>query len=59
MSRGNVFAQRFLTENSLRLILRSHEGPDARVDREDLASMENGYTLDHDTPAGKLFTVFR
>ena len=51
--------QRFLSENGLRLVLRSHEGPDAREGREDMQAMTQGYTLDHDTPAGKLMTVFR
>jgi hypothetical protein len=51
--------QRFLAENGLRLVLRSHEGPDAREGREDMQGMTQGYTLDHDTPAGKLMTVFR
>ena len=51
--------QRFLTENGLRLVLRSHEGPDARDGRDDMQPMSGGYTLDHDTPAGKLMTVFR
>lgn len=52
--------QRFLTENGLRLVLRSHEGPDAREGREDgMQPMGEGWTLDHDTPAGKLMTIFR
>lgn len=51
--------QRFLSENGLRLVLRSHEGPDAREGRDDMQPMTGGYTLDHDTPAGKLMTVFR
>lgn len=40
-------------------MLRSHEGPDARDGRDDMQPMSGGYTLDHDTPAGKLMTVFR
>ena len=51
--------QRFLTENGLRLVLRSHEGPDAREGRDDMLPMAQGWTLDHDTPAGQLMTVFR
>lgn len=46
-------------ENGLKLILRSHEGPDARFEREDMASMLEGWTLDHQVPAGKLMTIFR
>lgn len=50
--------QRFLEENGLRLVLRSHEGPDARYRRDDLPSMAAGFTIDHVTPAGRLMTVF-
>ncbi|KAL4428044.1 hypothetical protein ABPG75_002133 [Micractinium tetrahymenae] len=55
---GPDVTERFLLENGLRLVLRSHEGPDAREGRDDMQSMAGGYTLDHDTPAGKLMTVF-
>jgi serine/threonine-protein phosphatase 5 len=55
---GPDVTERFLTENGLRLVLRSHEGPDARDGRDDMQPMSGGYTLDHDTPAGKLMTVF-
>ena len=47
---GPDVTERFLRENGLRLILRSHEGPDAREGREDMGNMLEGYTLDHDTP---------
>ena len=50
--------QQFLRENELSLILRSHEGPDARDDREDMGNMLEGWTEDHITPAGRLITVF-
>lgn len=53
------YVQRFLVENGLKLILRSHEGPDARFERDDMAGMQDGWTLDHQTPAGNLLTVFR
>lgn len=60
LSSPSLHLQRFLTENGLRLVLRSHEGPDAREGREDgMQPMTAGYTVDHDTPAGKLMTVFR
>ena len=51
-------AQEFLEANNLRLILRSHEGPDARCDRDNLPDMKQGFTIDHVTPAGRLLTVF-
>lgn len=54
----SFFMQQFLRENNLKLILRSHEGPDAREDREDMANMLDGWTEDHVTPAGRLMTVF-
>ena len=50
--------QQFLRENDLKLILRSHEGPDAREDRTDMGNMLDGYTEDHVTSAGRLMTVF-
>ena len=50
--------QEFLGANGLRLILRSHEGPDARWGREDLPGMKEGFSIDHVTPAGCLMTVF-
>ena len=55
---GSRVAQEFLEANKLRLILRSHEGPDARSGREDLPDMSQGFTIDHVTPAGRLLTVF-
>ena len=51
-------AQEFLAANGLRLIIRSHEGPDARSDRADLPGMGQGFAIDHVTPAGRLVTVF-
>ena len=46
--------QQFLKENDLKLILRSHEGPDARKDREGMGTMLEGWTEDHVTES-KLF----
>ena len=49
----------FLRSNGLRLVLRSHEGPDAREDREGMDDMRAGFSVDHDIEAvGKLCTVF-
>ena len=45
--------EEFLRDNDVRLIVRSHEGPDARYNADNgMAQMDTGYTLDHDTPAG-------
>ncbi|KAL6588217.1 Serine/threonine-protein phosphatase 7 [Orobanche minor] len=40
------------------LIIRSHEGPDARGKRPDLGGMNLGYTIDHIVESGKLITLF-
>ncbi|KAF9599138.1 hypothetical protein IFM89_035417 [Coptis chinensis] len=40
------------------LIIRSHEGPDAREKRSGLKGMEQGYTIDHEVESGKLITLF-
>jgi serine/threonine-protein phosphatase 5 len=40
------------------LIIRSHEGPDAREKRDGFEGMDEGYTIDHIVESGKLITVF-
>ncbi|KAK9814926.1 hypothetical protein WJX73_002193 [Symbiochloris irregularis] len=56
---GPDITEAFLAANNLRLIIRSHEGPDARYEIEDDAmNMKMGYTRDHITPNGDLVTVF-
>lgn len=55
---GPDVTQAFLEANKLKLIIRSHEGPDARWKREGMQDMNKGHSLDHDTPEGKLMTVF-
>ena len=42
--------QAFLEANNLKLIIRSHEGPDARWKREGMQDMNKGHSLDHVTP---------
>lgn len=58
MTFGPEITEKFLLDNNLKLILRSHEGPDARDDRDDMGNMLEGYTEDHVTPAGRLLTIF-
>ncbi|CAG9464490.1 unnamed protein product [Pedinophyceae sp. YPF-701] len=56
---GPDYTERFLAENGLGLILRSHEGPDARMNRDDgMEMMQDGYTVDHEGKTGRLVTVF-
>ncbi|RYQ81723.1 hypothetical protein Ahy_B10g100341 isoform B [Arachis hypogaea] len=40
------------------LVIRSHEGPDAREKRDGLDRMSEGYTIDHVVDSGKLITLF-
>lgn len=41
------------------LIIRSHEGPDARAGRDDdFGDMLSGYSIDHDGESGRLYTLF-
>ncbi|KAF7129136.1 hypothetical protein RHSIM_Rhsim10G0191000 [Rhododendron simsii] len=48
----------FLKKYNLKLIIRSHEGPDAREKRSGLGGMDEGYTIDHVVESGKLITLF-
>eukprot|EP00727_Mastigamoeba_balamuthi_P005941 m51a1_g1967 putative serine threonine-protein phosphatase 7 (465) ;mRNA; f:1082371-1084094 len=48
----------FLKQEGLTLIIRAHEGPDARLARPALGPMDGGYSIDHSAPSGKLVTVF-
>ncbi|XP_077210842.1 serine/threonine phosphatase 7 isoform X2 [Tasmannia lanceolata] len=55
---GPDCTEEFLKRYNLKLIIRSHEGPDAREKRASLSGMENGYTIDHEVESGKLITIF-
>ncbi|CAI9758085.1 unnamed protein product [Fraxinus pennsylvanica] len=55
---GPDCTQEFLKKFNLKLIIRSHEGPDARDKRPDLGGMDVGYTIDHIVESGKLITLF-
>uniref|UniRef100_UPI0005C962C4 serine/threonine-protein phosphatase 7-like n=1 Tax=Fragaria vesca subsp. vesca TaxID=101020 RepID=UPI0005C962C4 len=48
----------FLKKFQLKLIIRSHEGPDACDKRPGLEGMDQGYTIDHVVESGKLITLF-
>lgn len=60
---GPDMTEEFLRSNGLRLVIRAHETPMYRFMRskEDTAlpTLWEGYSVDHDTPAGRLMTVFR
>ncbi|KAG1358986.1 Serine/threonine-protein phosphatase 7 [Cocos nucifera] len=55
---GPDCTEEFLKKYNLKLIIRSHEGPDARDKRHDLTEMNDGYTIDHTVESGKLITLF-
>jgi len=51
--------QAFMEANGLSLLIRSHEGPDARCRPLcGMPTMDNGFTVDHRVMAGTLMTVF-
>ncbi|RWR78310.1 Phosphoesterase domain-containing protein [Cinnamomum micranthum f. kanehirae] len=55
---GPDCTEEFLKKYDIKLIIRSHEGPDAREKRPGLSGMERGYTIDHEVASGKLITLF-
>ncbi|KAM2487488.1 serine/threonine-protein phosphatase 7 long form homolog isoform X1 [Malus sylvestris] len=55
---GPDCTEEFLKKFQLKLIIRSHEGPDARDKRPGLGGMDNGFTIDHTVESGKLITLF-
>lgn len=56
---GPDFTKAFLTQNRVRLVLRAHEGPDARESRPGMGSMDGGFCVDHVLPGvGMLATLF-
>lgn len=55
---GPDCTEQFLKKASLKLIIRSHEGPDAREKRPGLGGMDEGYTIDHIVESGKMITLF-
>ncbi|ERN11532.1 hypothetical protein AMTRI_Chr03g44010 [Amborella trichopoda] len=55
---GPDCTEQFLKKYKLKLIVRSHEGPDAREKRHGFSGMDKGYTIDHEVESGKLITLF-
>lgn len=56
---GPDATKEFMETNGIALVLRSHEGPDAREDRPEMPSVQEGFCVDHDVEGvGKLCTVF-
>ncbi|PON96172.1 Serine/threonine-specific protein phosphatase/bis(5-nucleosyl)-tetraphosphatase [Trema orientale] len=58
LSWGPDCTESFLKQSNLKLIIRSHEGPDARAGQDDFGDMLNGYSMDHHGESGKLYTLF-
>ncbi|XP_042493394.1 serine/threonine-protein phosphatase 7-like isoform X2 [Macadamia integrifolia] len=55
---GPDCTEEFLKKHHLKLIIRSHEGPDAREKRPGISGMQEGYTIDHVVESGMLITLF-
>ncbi|XP_030490639.2 serine/threonine-protein phosphatase 7 inactive homolog isoform X1 [Cannabis sativa] len=55
---GPDCTEAFLKQSNLKLIIRSHEGPDARDGRDGFEDMLSGYSTDHVEESGKLYTLF-
>lgn len=56
---GPAQTREFMERENLKLIIRSHEGPDARHDRPEMPSIMEGFCVDHDCgEVGKLCTLF-
>ncbi|XP_050383989.1 serine/threonine-protein phosphatase 7-like [Argentina anserina] len=55
---GPDCTEAFLKQSNLKLIIRSHEGPDVRETQDEFGDMLNGYSMDHVGESGKLYTLF-
>ena len=55
---GPDITNKFMQDNNFRLIIRSHEGPDARDKRPEMSPVMEGYSVDQRVEAGMLVTLF-
>lgn len=55
---GSGAVDAFLKREYLGMIVRAHEGPDARKQRPEMDDMMKGYSCDLETPSGPLITMF-
>ncbi|KAJ7979134.1 Serine/threonine-protein phosphatase [Quillaja saponaria] len=55
---GPDCTEAFLKQSNLKLIIRSHDGPDTRASCHDFGDMLSGYSVDHVGESGKLYTLF-
>lgn len=55
---GPEWTREFLIKNGIHLVIRAHEGPQARSSRPDMPDMRSGYSIDHSVDSGLLVTIF-
>ncbi|KAJ6308857.1 hypothetical protein OIU76_018444 [Salix suchowensis] len=55
---GPDCTEAFLEHSKLKVIIRSHEGPDSIACQKGLKNMLEGYSTDHEVESGKLHTLF-
>lgn len=55
---GPDCTEAFLEHSKLKVIIRSHEGPDSIACQKGFKNMLEGYSTDHEVESGKLYTLF-